>query len=321
MSEQQIADERRRGRFAGIAALATVALVAAGAYWFSKVDEHATGGKPVIVAQQAAGKEKQDSRESGKDAKQSKQEAEQQRQEDQEAEDDRDKVEALASIGTQSSKLIGSALLTALGIFLLMLPARHLAVAMESRRPQTTRLLRYAAVVGPVALCGAAVMYAFGVKHAASVFGGERFTSLAAAADRADELQRGVVFTMVIVLGAIGGISVVFWLIKGVLDANKIGLVHRWFAIMGAALPLLAFIFPVAPLIWLLALGGLFLGFWPGGLPPAWDAGRVAEFPRRLPVKREPDDDDIGGERNGEVDAVGPGIKTDIKRRKRKRRE
>src|SRR3990167_5625530 len=118
MSEQQIADERRRGRFAGIAAFATVALIAAGGFWASKIDE----------------------------------------------------VDRLAALDTQSGKLIGSSVIEALGLLLLMVPALHLYRATKARRPETTNLLGYAAAVGPITLCVTNVIRPFVVVHAASIF-------------------------------------------------------------------------------------------------------------------------------------------------------
>ena len=108
-----------------------------------------------------------------------------------------------------------------------------------------------------------------------------------------------------------GALAFAFWLIKGVWDASKIGLLPKPYAVLGMALPLLTLIAtPIAPpiaLFWMLALGLLLLRRWPSGIPPAWEAGRAIPWPPRgrVPTVPEPE---AGGERNGNVKAVGPGV-------------
>ncbi len=78
-------------------------------------------------------------------------------------------------------------------------------------------------------------------------------------------------------LGLTGVLALGFWLVKGSLDAMRIGLLTRFMGIMGIALGpalVLGFGLLVMPL-WLVALGVLFLGRWPRGMPPAWVTGRA----------------------------------------------
>ena len=104
-----------------------------------------------------------------------------------------------------------------------------------------------------------------------------------------------------------------FWLVKGSLDAMRIGLLTRFMGIMGIALGpalVLGFGLLVMPL-WLMALGVLFLGRWPRGMPPAWITGRAepwqsgGDAPPATSRRRST----AAAGRNGEVDAIGPGVR------------
>jgi hypothetical protein len=60
--------------------------------------------------------------------------------------------------------------------------------------------------------------------------------------------------------------------------------------------------------IWLIALGVMFAGYWPRGLPPAWESGESLPWPSRSAPAENPVEQPDGG-RNGEVDPVGPGVR------------
>ena len=114
-------------------------------------------------------------------------------------------------------------------------------------------------------------------------------------------------------LGLTGVLALGFWLVKGSLDAMRIGLLTRFMGVMGIALgPALVLGFGLLVLpFWLIALGVLFLGRWPRGMPPAWTTGRAEPWPSAgdAPPADEPPKADPGGGRNGEVDAIGPGVR------------
>jgi hypothetical protein len=59
------------------------------------------------------------------------------------------------------------------------------------------------------------------------------------------------------------------------------------------------------------AVGILFLGRWPNGLPLAWEAGEARPWPpREQPTDSTQDEvKQIGSSRNGEVEAVGPAVR------------
>jgi hypothetical protein len=300
MSASALAAERRRGRIAGIATIATILLLVSGAVWSGKIDQDDTGGKPVVTQQRPAAIPH-----AANDVK-----AKQKAADD--LKDDRDEVNGMASIDNHSGPFLGAALLLSLALALLSLPAHALYRATRARSPGEPSIIGFAAIYGPIALGLGTLIRALALKHASADFVDQQFTTFAAAADEARDSQQGAAFFLYQGLWVSGALAFVFWLIKGVWDAQKVGLLPKTFAVLGMALPLLMLIAtPIAPpiaLFWILALGLLLLRRWPGRIPPAWEEGRSIPWPTRAKIPDAATEPEVGGERNGEVKAVGPGV-------------
>jgi hypothetical protein len=94
----------------------------------------------------------------------------------------------------------------------------------------------------------------------------------------------------------------------------RLGLLTRFMGVLGIALGpalVLGFGLYVLP-VWLIGLGVLFAGYWPRGLPPAWSTGRAVPWPSAVAgeVEAPPEPPEpLGPGRNGEVEAVGPGVR------------
>jgi hypothetical protein len=63
------------------------------------------------------------------------------------------------------------------------------------------------------------------------------------------------------------------------LNAMRAGLLTRFMGVLGIIVGALLVIplgspLPIVQVFWLLALGALILGYWPSGVPPAWESGR-----------------------------------------------
>ena len=89
-------------------------------------------------------------------------------------------------------------------------------------------------------------------------------------------------------LGGQLALAVAFVLIS--LNAMRAGLLTRFLGILGVIVGVLT-IFPIGPVlvvqpVWLLALGFIFAGSWPGGVPPAWRTGRAEPWPSRPAGRR-----------------------------------
>ncbi len=327
LTADQIAAERRRGRIAGIAAMGAVALVLASSVWSQSVDSDDTGNRPTIGRQPAgvAGERALDSAErqleqaskrtskKGKSTRDKKAnaptEAEAKKNKD-DVEEQKDRVDGLANVNEHNDTFIYVAVLLSLGLTLLAVPFLHIFRATRARRPETIVALGVAAVAGPLALATSTVVRAFGLRDVARDFAALSFPDLQSASDKAEDLAKGGMFEIATALAFAGVIATLFWLVKCNYDALSVGLLPRVIGILGIGLPLVFFVVPPIAIFWLLALGGLSLGLWPGRMPPAWSEGRAIPWPKRQPRGGGPKPpDELGGERNGEVAAADPGVK------------
>ena len=112
-----------------------------------------------------------------------------------------------------------------------------------------------------------------------------------------------------------GGLLFAIGLFYTCLWAMRIGLLSRFWGSLGMALGVAILLgFVILAIVWFLYLGLLFLGFLPGGKPPAWDEGEAVPWQtpgERAAAELEPSETAEDG------DAAIPGVE----RRKRKQRE
>jgi hypothetical protein len=292
MDEAELEAERRRGRLAGAAAITAGMLFAAGMIWSQIVNR----GKP----------DRAD-----------------------------DPQEFLPFHDDHASSLLASSALQSLAMLLLGIVAFYLYRAVKARKPSEPSIVAFSAIYGPVVLGVATLAGAIVLANIASDFVAR--PRAARTEDAAKDLLDGAGFQIVQGVGFSGALALVFWFIKNCLDAMRIGLLSRFMGVVGVILGP-ALLFGVGQLLlpfWLVALGFMYLGVSPRGRPPAWEAGTVVESPGLGSSRARPDESEpgeAGGERNGEVQAVGPGVRPAADddhaaraeagpRRKRKRRE
>jgi hypothetical protein len=284
VSPDQIAEERRRGRLAGLAAIASAILMAAGEAWSQSINSDAPSGN-------GPGQ--------------------------------------LRFLDRHSGELIGASVLRTLASLALVAATVHLYRAIKSRKPDEPSVLLVMAVYGPIAWAIGTMAVSIALVISSSHFVGREFQTI----DAADDAFRNA---RLIGLAALSGLlALAFWLVKGCLDAMRVGLLSRFMGVIGIVIgpaliltPFGSFLLPV----WLIALGVLFLGSWPRGLPPAWREGRAIASPSSREAIRGALEGRVEAGPNGEVEAVGPGVRTpespagpavqaeDPARRKRKRR-
>lgn len=83
----------------------------------------------------------------------------------------------------------------------------------------------------------------------------------------------------------ISGLFLAAGMVVTALGAMRVGLIARWMGIVGALAGLLIFLpiggaeLEIIPAFWLVAVGILFMGRWPNGDPPAWEAGEAVPWP------------------------------------------
>jgi hypothetical protein len=206
---------------------------------------------------------------------------------------------------------LASSILQAFGILLLAVVAVHLYRAAKARNPDQQPVVLVVGVYGPAAFAASTLLRAIVYMVIAGDFADR--APQAQTERAADDLLDTPVLDVANILGLTGVLALGFWLVKGSLDAMRIGLLTRFMGVLGIALGpalILGFGLVVLPL-WLIALGVLFMGRWPRGTPPAWTTGRAVPWPSGAEARQGsplPEEDADGG-RNGEVDAIGPGVR------------
>jgi hypothetical protein len=186
-------------------------------------------------------------------------------------------IKAYEFVVDHAAALIGGNLARALGFVALGFALTFLAAATRARRPQLPRMAVPLALVGALLLAVAYVMQASGISSISSFLDGSRTV------DEAQDVGRGSISTTAtfVQLGGQLALAVAFVLIS--LNAMRAGLLTRFLGILGVIVGILT-IFPIGPVlvvqpVWLLAVGFIFAGSWPGGVPPAWRTGRAEEWP------------------------------------------
>lgn len=270
MTPEELSSERRRGRIAGAAAIASGLAFAAGATWYQVINADAPSGK-------------------------------------------NDDADVLRYFDRHSGEYLGASIVQVIGMLLLVVVAVHLFRAAKARNPDQSNLVQVTGVYGPIGFAISTLVRAVTLTILADDFAG-RAASLQTE-KAADDLLNTPALVAATVFGLTGLLALGFWLVKGSLDGMRLGLLTRFMGVLGIALGpalVLGFGLYVLPL-WLIALGVLFLGYWPRGLPPAWRTGRAEPWPTAadagdavdMPAVPEPS----GAGRNGEVDAIGPGVR------------
>jgi hypothetical protein len=280
MSPEQIADERRRGRYTAVAALASAALFAAAAIWSQSL----SGDAP-----------------------------------------ERNGPALLRFFDRHSSQLIGSSTLRGLALLLFLFVTLHLYRATKARRPEEPPVVTVMGVYGPIAAGIGTIAVGIALAAVASSFTGRQFQTIKAADDAFRTVQ------LVGLLSFSGSLALAFWFVKGCLDAMRVGLLGRFVGIVGITigpgLVILSGFFQFLLPVWLVAVAGVFAGIAVRGLPPAWEAGEAVALPSPRERLGGALEDGLRTAPNGEVNAVGPGVrKTEPgdsvgpRKRKRKRR-
>ncbi len=185
--------------------------------------------------------------------------------------------------------LIAGGVLAAIAFVVLTLILLLLLDATRFRRPQTWQATRPLVIGGGIAVAVVSVArqvasaidaHSFAVGHDHSIHAAERALSTGTANVLADYL--GLVATLALTVG----------MIATMLGALRVGLLVRWMAIVGMFAAVLIFIpiggseLEIVQAFWMAMMGLLYIGKWPNGEPPAWQAGEAR--PWVSPSQRTP---------------------------------
>jgi hypothetical protein len=235
----------------------------------------------------------------------------------------------LPQIEAHKGPFLVSGILTALSMLAFIAPLYYLYTVTRFRRSELPPVTRILIVAGPVLFAACSIWFQFRQAHAADQF----VAGTVKTNKHAEDVLRHAT-TTVAGLSLAASIAVGFATVMVSLNAMRAGLLSRFMGVLGIilgalfVLPLIAS--PIIQLFWLIALGALFLGRWPGaGRGPAWEAGEAIPWPsppgRFAP--REPADDVAGsnGGQPAEEEALAEpvaqqGARASRKRKKRKAR-
>jgi MFS family permease len=235
--------------------------------------------------------------------------------------------ELLRTLDSQGSVFTTGAVLSGIGGLLLAVVLWYLFNAVQARRPELQKVALVLAILGPVLLAVAGILVQLNLIDRA----GEFLASGPQTETRADDLVADRP-ALVQSLGLSGALALAFATIMINQNAMRVGLLTRFLGILGivvGALYVLGTLFPlgtdVVRLFWLIAVGLVILGWWPGGRGPAWTSGEAEEWlslaQRRALEKGEPEvaasDVPANGNGNGPDDA---GRTRSSRKRKKKRR-
>ena len=291
LSTIELGEEHRRGRIAGIATIVGAILVAGGTVWDGLVNRDRPDGS-------------------------------------------NDDAERLQFFDEHAGEVIAANGLRAFGFLLVLCTVVHFHRTMKARNPELPLIPLVIGLLGVVMLALGIAGRAIALANEASDFVTRDFAT-SAAADRAaeDATARGLPL-ITGVLAFTGTLAIAFWFVLASLNAMRVGLLTRFMGVLGIVVGA-GFVFGFAPpvmVFWLIAIGVIFLGYWPRGLPPAWEAGEARPWPGREEQQDAVAEEleEVSGSQNGEVEAVGPGVRgpgssepeqaAGATRRKRKRR-
>ncbi len=184
-------------------------------------------------------------------------------------------------------ELLALSIALAIGGLLILIPLGYLARATRARRPEFPRAAFVALVVGPVLVAVAEILLQVVVAVRAADFadGADLGTAAAHDALRSDF----VVIAQIMRQAALLALGFAFVLVS--LNAMRAGLLTRFMGILGIIVGILFVVplggqLPVVQAFWLIALGVLLLGVWPGaGVPPAWKTGEAQPWPSQQELR------------------------------------
>ena len=220
----------------------------------------------------------------------------------------------------ESGTLLLASVVQAAGMLLVIAPLFYLFRAAAARSDSMRTSLIGITVAGPAFLAAGTVLQWFAFDQAASDFATSGGGLGIPVGEYAEDLIRDqATYSAAQGFTFAGTLGFVIAIVYTALHAMRVGLLTRFWGTLGMALGVsMLFLGFIGVLVFVLAIGLLILGAWPGGRPAAWDAG--AAIPWQRPGEppagdREPEPEGANPEPELEAQPSGPPP------RKRKRRQ
>jgi hypothetical protein len=185
--------------------------------------------------------------------------------------------------------LIAASAARAIGFLLIGFALTFLARAVRARSDTFPKLALYVPTIGGVL---SALSYV--ISPVGTVLAVESFLDGPRTVEAASEVTASTLVATAALIGVVGGFALALGLILVALNAMRVGLLTRFMGVLGILAGVLTFIpigspLPVVQCFWLAALGALFLGRWPGGIPAAWRTGRAERWPTQQELREQRD--------------------------------
>ena len=190
-----------------------------------------------------------------------------------------DEREFLIAIDENAGSFLASAFIQSASFLFLAGVLVYLYRATKARKPELPVIALLIAVLGPVLLAIAGPLSDFSRLDIADEFLGSGEQSNKRAEDLLEDRSVGAA-----AVGSAGTLALAIAFVLININAMRVGLLSRFMGVIGAIIGGL-YVLPIlsGPLIvqlfWLLAIGFLFLGHWPGGRGPAWEKVEAIPWP------------------------------------------
>ncbi|HEX8159032.1 MAG TPA: hypothetical protein VF526_16730 [Solirubrobacteraceae bacterium] len=183
-------------------------------------------------------------------------------------------------------ELIAVSIVLALAAAAIGLSLSHLYRSTKARRPELPRAAVIAAVGGAVCVAVAGIVQVVGVSVEAGSFANSATRNSQAARDALNSPL--VIASLFLRQVGVFALGLAFVLLS--LNAMRVGLLTRFMGVLGIIVGVLFIVplgssLPIVQAFWLIALGALFLGYWPPGRPPAWATGEAQPWPTQQEIR------------------------------------
>jgi hypothetical protein len=240
------------------------------------------------------------------------------------------RVDQFQFFADHTTQILLGALILGLGALASALAITYLAHATRFRTDRFPRIGLHIALVGGVLVLVGSILTALGTSTLVDdLLDTQRTVDAVSDAERPGTLYAGRI------IQGVGSLTLAASYVLVGLHSMRVGLLTRFMGVIGifagvlVIIPLIA-VAPVLQPFWLISIGVLFLGRWPGGVPAAWRTGKAEPWPTaaeqrearmkqaggRTPKRAEPPPTDTPD--NGEAPVGKPHPSS--KKRKRKRR-
>jgi hypothetical protein len=184
--------------------------------------------------------------------------------------------------------VILASVLLALAAAAIGLTLTHLYRSTKARRPELPRAVLVAAVAGATCVAVGELVHGISLVIESHKLAGSAHPTAAAARD---VLQPPLAIAGLL-LRQLGVFALGFALIMLALNAMRVGLLTRFMGVLGIIVGALIIVplgasLPIVQAFWLIALGALFLRYWPPGLPPAWVTGEAQPWPTQQELREQ----------------------------------